>query len=349
MRSFERGVWPLAHVPGPVARTLARIDTGRGAEALHAAQMPGVLEELALRARVASVKASSALEGVIVPDERRADRIISGAPVRLRTRSEQELAGYRDALDYVWQADWQPVNVGLVLHLHRLLLGHTAAAGSAGALKQEDNLVIDKNADGSRSVRFKPVPASQTPYFVDELIDRYVEDVRRDAQHPVLLVGLAILDLLVIHPFEDGNGRVARILTTALLGQRGYTVGRYVSLEQLVAETDERYYATLLASTHGWHDAQHDVWPWLEYFVDQLARAYSLFAQRAVSARGGSKRDRVKDHVLRHAPARFRIADLRSALPGIGDGTLRNALDDLRREGRVDVDGTGRGATWTRH
>jgi len=311
--------------------------------------MPGLLSELALRARVASVKASSALEGIVVPDDRRADRIIAGAAARLRTRNEQELAGYRDALDYVWQTEWQPLNVGLVLHLHRLLLAHTVAAPAAGVLKPEDNLVVDKHADGSRTVRFTPVAASQTPYFMKELIDRYVDEVGRDAQHPVLLVGLAILDLLVIHPFEDGNGRVARILTSALLSQGGYTVGRYVSLEQLVAETDERYYAALLTSTSGWHDAQHDPWPWLEYFVEQLARAYAIFEERATSARGaGSKRDRVKDHVLRHAPARFRIADLRSALPGIGDGTIRNALDDLRREGRVDVDGTGRGATWTR-
>lgn len=350
MRSFEREVWPLGRVPGTVTRTLARIDVGRGGQTLHAARLPGLLEELALRARVASVKASSALEGVVVPDERRADRIIAGASGRLRTRSEQELAGYRDALDYVWQADWQPVNVGLVLHLHRLLLGHTLAAPAAGALKRDDNLVVDKPADGTRTVRFRPVAASRTPYFMDELVDRYVDEVRRDRQHPVLLVGLAVLDLLVIHPFDDGNGRVARILTTALLSHAGYTVGRFISLEQLVAQTDERYYAALLASTHGWHEAEHDAWPWLEYFVEQLARAYALFEERATSARGaGSKRDRVKDHVLRHAPARFAISDLRSALPGIGDGTIRNALDDLRRDGRAEVDGPGRGATWTRH
>lgn len=350
MRSFERDVWTLAQVPGSVARTLASVDGGRGSELLHKAQLPGLLDELALRARVASVKASSALEGVVVPDERRADRIISGAAVRLRTRSEQELAGYRDALDYVWQADWRPVNVGLLLHLHRLLLGHTPAASAAGAFKPEDNLVIDRNPDGTRTVRFKPVSAARTPFFVDELVERYVQAAKQDVHHPVLLAGLAVLDFLVIHPFEDGNGRVARILTTALLSQCGYTVGRYVSLEQLVAESDERYYATLLASTHGWHEAEHDPWPWLTYLVDQLAQAYSLFEQQATSTRsGGSKRERVKDYVLRHAPPRFRISDLRSALPGIGDGTIRNALDDLRRDGRVDVDGPGRGATWTRY
>ncbi|MGI8537240.1 MAG: Fic family protein [Mycobacteriales bacterium] len=162
------------------------------------------------------------------------------------------------------------MNVGLVLHLHRLLLGHTAAAPAAGVLKPADNLVVDENADGSRTVRFTPVPASRTPYFLDELPDRYAEQVRQDVPHPVLLVGLVVLDLLVVHPFEDGNGRVARVLTTALLSQGGYTVGRYVSLEQRAAST------------------------------------------RAV----GSKRDRVKDHVLRHAPVQFRISDLRSALPG---------------------------------
>lgn len=346
MRSFERNAATLQQVPGALTRVLSTADVGRGLEGLHVSRMPGLLTQLALRARVQSIKASSALEGVVVADEQRADRIIGHGARSLRGRSEQELAGYRDALDYVWQSDWRPLNVGLVLHLHRLLLAHTAATG--GAFTVEDNLVVDRHHNGGEEVRFRPVSARETPWFTEELVSRYVAQREQDKHHPLLLVGLAVLDLLVIHPFEDGNGRVARILANALLSEAGYGVARYVSLEQLVAESADDYYASLLASTHGWHEGVHDPWPWLTYFVRLLGGAYSLFEQRSASADSGGKRDRVKRYVLEQAPSRFRISDVRASLPGISDGTIRNALDDLRTEGTVDVDGPGRGATWFR-
>lgn len=347
MRSFDRGVAVINRVPSGVARALADVDRGRGAEHQHRAQVPGLVEQLARRARVQSIVASSALEGVVVPDPSRADRIIGKRPATLRTRSEQELAGYRDAVDYVWQQDWRPLNVGFVLHLHRLLFAHTPLP--SGAFKVADNLVVDRGPGGMRSVRFTPVSARQTPHFVDELMARYQHEHDVDAHHPLLLVGLLVFDLLVIHPFADGNGRVARILTNAALEDAGYAAARYVSLEQLVAESADDYYASLLASTHGWHAGTHDPWPWLEYLVRQVGRAYALFEQRARAGEvGGSKRARVRLFVLSHAPETFRIADVRAALPGISDGTIRNALDELRAGGRVRVDGTGRGATWSR-
>ncbi len=209
---------------------------------------------------------------------------------------------------------------------------------------------MDRLPDGSRQVRFRSVDAVRTPWFVEELVSRYVREREADQHHPLLIVGLAVLDFLVVHPFEDGNGRVARILTNALLADAGYGVARYVSLEQLVADTADDYYAALLASTHGWHEGKHDPWPWLEYLVRQVGVAYDLFGQRAASTTGGggSKRERVKRYVLEQAPARFRISDVRMSLPGISDGTIRNALDDLRADGKVQVDGPGRGATWSR-
>ena len=168
--------------------------------------MPGLLTELADRARVQSITASSAIEGVIVADADRAQRIINRQATTLRNRSEQELAGYRDAQDYLFQQDWRPLNAGLILHLHRLLFAHTAVPG--GAFKTEDNLVVDRSPDGSTTVRFKPVSAASTPFAIDDLIERYKDAVAAGEHHPVLLSGLFILDLLVIHPFEDGNGRV---------------------------------------------------------------------------------------------------------------------------------------------
>jgi Fic family protein len=142
---------------------------------------------------------------------------------------------------------------------------------------------------------------------------------------------------------------VARLLSNAMLAERGYTVGRYVSLEQAVAESSETYYQALLDSTHGWHDGAADPWPWLGYFTGVIAGAYTVFADRAAAAKTpGTKQQRVREHVLRHAPATFRLADIRTAVPGVSDQTIRLVLEQLKDEGRVQADGTGRAATWTR-
>ncbi len=347
MESFADLDRCLGSVPGAVVTKLARVDIGRGREELFRNQLPALLTELANRARIASITASSALEGVVVPDQARASAIISGKAAVLRTRSEQELAGYRAALDYLFRNDWRPLNLGLLLHLHRELFANTKTPG--GRFKESDNLVVDRSPDGTVEVRFVPVPASRTEYYTAELIDRYRDALSAGTHHPVLLVGLFVLDLLTIHPFDDGNGRVVRALTNSLLDDAGYTVGKYVSLEQLIAETADDYYAALLASTHGWHERANDPWPWLSYFVDVLYRAYARFEQGAASQRSaGTKQDRVREYVTQHAAKIFRIADIRVALPGVSDPTIRLALDQLKQEGSIRPEGTGRAAVWVK-
>jgi Fic family protein len=347
LRSFADLNTLMGLVPARVVTQLSAIDFGRGSEALYRDQMPGLLTELADRARVQSITASSAIEGVVVADEGRAQRIINRQATTLRNRSEQELAGYRDAQDYLFRDDWRPLNAGLILHLHRLLFGHTGMLG--GAFKTEDNLVVDRSPDGSTTIRFKPVTAVITPFAIDDLIKRYREAVALSEHHPVLLTGLFALDLLVIHPFEDGNGRVARLLTSALLSELRYTVGRYVSLEEAIAESADTYYQALLDSTHGWHEGAADPWPWLGYFTSVIAGAYAVFADRAAATQTpGTKQQRVREHILRHAPSTFRLAELRAAMAGISDQTIRLVLEQLRGEGKVQSDGTGRSATWTR-
>lgn len=348
LRSFIDLERAVGHVPARVVTLLSKVDVGRGSEALHLDQMPGLLDSLAKHARVASVMTSSAIEGVVVPDQTRAEGIIGGQVRVLRNRNEQELAGYRDALDYLFQENWNPLNSGLLLHLHRLLFAHTASPG--GQFKCEDNLVIDRAPDGTTTVRFRPVTAAETDFHVHELVAHYQRVREAEDHHPVLLVGLFILDLLVIHPFEDGNGRVARALTNALLAEAGYGVARYVSLEELVAKSLDGYYRSLLDSTRGWHEGMADPWPWLTYFVEILAIAYQRFAQRAYTERSdGTKQGRVRDYVLRHARPVFRVSDVRRALLGISDPTIRMVLARLRDEELIAAEGTGRSATWHRH
>lgn len=346
MRSFQRSE-TFDPVPGDVVTLLRRIDLAAGGEGRYSDQLPELLSGLAEEARVLSITASSAIEGVsVVPS--RAPGLISGSTRRFRSRSEAEFAGYRAALDYVCQGDSGPLTVGLVLHLHRLLLSFTDAGG--GRFKLDDNVVIERGADGRREIRFTPVPAKETEYFVSELVERTSNALDEGRTHPLLVVAAFALDFLCIHPFADGNGRVARLATTLLLDNIGYGVGRYVSIEQLIFDTKGEYYEALAASTAGWFDdGSHELWPWARYLLARLAAAYQRFDARvAVGPSRGTKQDRVRDHVLLRGSAVFRISDVRRALPGISDNTIRLVLAELKREGLIDNDGTGRSAAWHR-
>lgn len=346
MRSFQRDT-TLDPVPGDVVAALGHIDRAAGAEARYRDQLPQLLDALQQSARVESITASNAIEGVVVA-EGRARRLAAGDDPRPHNRSEAEFAGYTAALDHLHQQDPGALDVGLILHLHRLLFSRTDGRG--GHWKTDDNIVVDRHPDGTTSVRFTPVPATETPFYVQELVVRTNAALATGVQHPLLIVGAFALDLLCIHPFADGNGRVTRLATSHLMAQAGYRVGRYVSLEQLIYDTTTDYYDALAASTVGWFDdGAHDVWPWQRYFVGRIATAYRRFDEQvAAGTSGGTKQDRVRNYVLHQAPATFTIADIRRAVPGVSDNTIRIVLAELKSGQQIANDGTGRAARWHR-
>ena len=345
MRSFQRAD-TVDPVPAAIVRLLRRIDLGAGSEGRYLDQLPDLLSGFTQSARVESVTASSAIEGIVVDSSRREALLGPGAR-RFRNRSEAEFAGYRLALDYVLQNDPEPLSVGLVLHLHRLLGSHTDAGG--GSFKLDDNVVVERDVDGRRHVRFTPVPAHETLHYVAELVDRTNDALDRETTHPLLTVSAFVLDLLCIHPFADRNGRVARLLTTNLLDRAGYRAVRYISLEQLLFERKVDYYESLAASTEGWFDdGRHSIWPWTTLLLECLADAYDRFEQRVTASSATTKQGRVRGFVLLHGPATFRMADIRRAVPGVSDQTIHLVLRQLKAAGQVDNDGTGRSAAWTR-
>lgn len=347
MRTFIDLDDRLGTVPAGVVRSLAAIERGAGRSQMFARQLPLLLEELAYRARIESVRASSAIEQVVVPDARL--KAVVGRGQAPRTRPEAELAGYRDALDFVFQsaATSPSLTNAHLLQIHRFLWAHTPSAG--GRFKDVDNRVIDRQPDGSRVDRFRTVAARDTVFNVSELHDRLAHALRSDRHHPVLIAAAYVLDLLVIHPFDDGNGRVARLATTALLLGAGFDVVRYVPVEGLIDRTSDRYYSSLGASTEGWHDGSHDVWPWLGYLAARVAEAYEVFEERANEAMpAGEKQDRVRAAVARLRSETFTLDDMREASPGISDATIRKVLTSMRAEGTVELLGQGRSARWRR-
>lgn len=336
----------FAGQPRELGPLLARIDTGRGREELFANQVPQALRQLSENARIASITASNAIEGVVI-DSERALKIAEGAP-RFRNRNEKEFAGYRDAIDRLMRLDrYEPLSIPFVLHLHHLLFQHSGARG--GYLKTDENFIVSFES-GHREVVFKPPPPAGTEHLLREAIDRYNAAKSDEVGHPLVLVGALILDILAIHPVADGNGRLARLLTTYELLAQGYGVARYVSLEQRIYDSKNTYYQRLHESQRGWHAGEHSIWPWVSYLATILAGAYDDFEERVADARDtvGSKQDRVRRHILQQAPAEFRRRDIERAMPGVSPATIRLVLNELRDSGKITVDGGGPGARWRR-
>jgi Fic family protein len=308
--------------------------------------LPELLTQLSEDARVASITASNAIEGVVVEDHR-AEQIAEGSR-RFRNRNEREFAGYRDAIDELMRQDpAQALDVPYVLHLHRLLFAHSGGRG--GHLKSNQNLIVSYES-GNRKIIFEPTPPEETEFQLTELLVRYEAAKRAQVAHPLVLIGALIVDFLAIHPVADGNGRLARLLTTCELLNQSYRVARYVSIEQRIYESRNSYYQALYESQRGWHQGEHSVWPWIGYFSRILISAYESFEERVAAARSqsGSKRERVREHILEHAANQFRRRDVERALPGISDATVRLVLAELREEGRIEAEGAGRGARWRR-
>lgn len=324
---------------------LTALGEARGRQELFVHQQPERLDSLRKVAVIESSESSNRLEGIVAPRKRIEALVLK--PTAPRDRSEQEIAGYRDALQLVHEShEHMPFSVNVLLQLHGMLYRYHPADG--GRFKMTDNEIIERRPDGTARVRFVPTPAVQTPDAMRALVDRYRAQVQHpEGLPPLVAVPLAILDLLCIHPFSDGNGRVARLVTLQLLYRQGYAVGRYISLERIFEESKESYYETLERSSQGWHDGAHDPHPWLDYFYGALQRAYSEFEERVgvLSGGRGSKSELVRDTILRRIGP-FAISEIERECPGVSRELVRLVLREMRDEGLLVLEGRGRGAKW---
>lgn len=344
-KSFENGVLARQAISLGLLHSVRLVGEYRGKEALFRQQSPQVLQALRNSALIHSTESSNRIEGVVAPPQRVRD-LVAGR-TQPENRSEQEIAGYREVLNTIHTnfAD-MPLTSNAVLQLHRDLFQFVPGGG--GRWKATDNDIRETRSDGTTVVRFTPVAAHLTADAMARLHDAYRATLDTGTVEPLLLIPAYVLDFLCIHPFADGNGRMARLLTLLLLYRGGYEVGRYISLEAVIEGTKEGYYESLYASSQGWHDGQHSLVAWWEYFVGVLlVKAYRDFEARVgvTGARRGAKRDMIRDAVSR-LPNRFRYADLEHALPAISRPTIARALRELRAEGAVRCTKPGRDATW---
>jgi len=257
LSSFSPTVLDHLRLTHDVVTAIRGIAEGKGKQDLFKERAPDVLENLRQVAIIESTESSNRLEGITLPRTAIEVLIRRNEEPRAGNRAEAEIAGYRSVLQLIHERhQYMELTSNLVLQLHRDLF-RFAGTGNAGRWKSTDNSITERRPDGFTTLRFSPTPAWQTPEAMERLHREF--SVAGDTEiDPVILVALYVLDFLCIHPFSDGNGRMARLLTVLLLYREEYEVARFISLERLIEQTKESYYETLYRASQGWHESAHD-------------------------------------------------------------------------------------------
>jgi Fic family protein len=331
-------------VPMKIVRLISSINEYKGKQQLYKQQSPQMLEKLKDIAVIQSTKASNSIEGIIITDKRLKD--IVNKDLSPKDRSEGEIAGYKDVLQTVHSSyEYIPINCNTILQLHRDL--YKFLPGWGGKWKTQDNVIEEILPNGSRYIRFKPTSSFETPMAMEELCGSLRSEMVTERIDPLILIGVFILDFLCIHPFNDGNGRMARLLTTLLLYKFEYEVGRFISLEKIIEESKESYYETLNGSSKHWHEGNNNIFIWLEYFLGMILGAYKEFESRVgiLDSQVGNKASRV-EKTIEHILGQFTKEDIRQKCPHVGESTINRVLKKLKAEEKIASTGKGRNAKW---
>lgn len=323
---------------------LAACMEAKGKQDLWMQQKPEVLDALREQAIIQSTESSNRIEGITI-EAHRLKPIVLGRS-KPRDRSETEIVGYKKALRWIFtRKTLPPIDAKIILRLHAFAQG--GSAGDAGKWKSKDNEIVEIQPNGERRIRFKPTSAKKTPRAIDQLCLGYRDVISHDFLPSLISVASFVFDFLCIHPFRDGNGRVARLLTGFLLDQQNFIIGRYISLERLIEISKDDYYRTLSESSRHWHENKNDLIPWWNYFIGLIMQAYNELAKRVenVSADTG-KSELIKQAIL-HQDQPFSLREIHMKCPHASTQLIKKVLAKMKKEGTVRLSGRGRGAKWT--
>ena len=334
MREYHYNQFYLQLLQPDIVVLLTRIHEFKGEQALFIEAKADTLTKLVEIAKIQSTEASNKIEGIYISDER-LKKLVQDKTTP-RTRNEQEIAGYRDVLATIHESfDYIPPKPSMILQLHRDLYKFSGMS-YGGNYKTADNVIAETDAQGNKTIRFQPVPAWETPEAVEALCRAYEEAVGAGEMDPLLLIPMFVLDFLCIHPFNDGNGRMSRLLTLLLLYRAGYIVGKYISIEKLIEESKETYYEALQQGSLNWHEAANDYAPFVRYTLGVVAAAYQEFSVRgqALSVSGMSKPDRIRE-IIKGTLGKITKAEIAEQCPDISQVTIQRTLADLQKNGEI--------------
>ena len=250
---------------------IAAIYKEAGKQELYLKQRPEELEKLVEIAKVQSTEASNAIEGIVTTSTR--IRQLMGEKTTPRNRDEQEIAGYRDVLNIIHESfDAIPLTPNYILQLHKILYSHMNNP-VAGRTKSVQNYISASYPDGHTETLFTPLDPFETPEALEAICNEYNRVIGNMELEPLIAIPTFIHDFLCIHPFNDGNGRMSRLLTTLLLYRNGFYVGKYISLEAKIAKNKDLYYGALHESQQGWHEGEADAVPFIKYLLGTILAA----------------------------------------------------------------------------
>lgn len=340
MRYFDYKKDPEKLLTPEIVQMIGSLHEHKGKQELFLEANIDELKTLLEVALIQSTGASNRIEGIFTSDKRLKELVSQKAEPR--NRSEQEIAGYREVLSTVHES-YEYINPrpNIILQLHRDLYSYSQT-GVGGSYKNSDNVIAETDAEGHQKARFIPIPAFQTAEAMEELCTNFLEAWEAGQMDKLILIPMFILDFLCIHPFNDGNGRMSRLLTLLLFYKAGYIVGKYVSMERLIEKTKETYYEALQASSTGWHEENNTYEPFVKYYLGIMLKAYNEFESRVehLKYRSMSKPERIKA-VIDQKVGKITKKEIMELCPDISKITVERTLTELVKSGYIAKVGAG--------
>ena len=350
MREFDYSKLKERTWDNEIMAYVAQIHEFKGKQDLYLRQKPVELNRLVEIAKIQSTESSNQIEGIITTNSRLKQLVENKTTPR--NRDEQEILGYRNALNIIHESyEAIPVRSSYILQLHGELLKHTAFS-YGGKFKTTPNEIDMVLENGEKIVLFKPLEPYETPSAVECLCEEYNKAYGEGIVDPLILIPNFILDFLCIHPFNDGNGRMSRLLTLLLLFRAGYIVGQYISIEKAIADTKETYYEVLQQADRDWHSGENDPKPFIKYMLGIILSCYREFESRVSLAAKTGKKSSAYDIVksfTENTLGKFSKQDALLSCPSLGSSSVESALKKLVEEGAIIKTGAGRKTMYMRN
>ena len=340
MKNFDYSLLRTRTFDREVINYIGLIHEFKGRQQLYLEQKPQELETLVEIAKIQSTESSNAIEGIATTKARL--KSLMADKTTPRDRGEKEIKGYRHVLNVIHENfDYVPIRKNYILQLHKMLYQFTEER-FGGRFKDTPNEIDMVYPDGRAVLLFKPLEPFETPYAVEKICEEYDKAINTYGIDPLIAIPVFILDFLCIHPFNDGNGRMSRLLTTLLLYKSDFVIGRYISLEKKIEMTKDEYYIALQESSQNWHEEKNDDTPFIKYILGIILAAYRDFEERVNMV---GKKMSAKDMVIKAIGSKigkFTKNDIMELCPEIGRGSVENALKALCEEGIIKKEGQGR-------
>lgn len=346
MRDFNYSKLRYIKWDNEVLGLVAQIHEYKGKQALFLKQKPATLEKLVEIAKIQSTEASNKIEGIVTTATR--IKQLCDQKTTPRNRDEEEISGYRDALSLIHESyEYIPIKSSYILQLHQVLYRYSQRS-IGGRFKNTQNYITEIKESGEQIVRFMPLDPFETPTAIEKMCESFNRETDACEIDPLILIPAFIVDFLCVHPFNDGNGRMSRLLTTLLLYRAGYVVGKYVSLESKIEKTKESYYKALEKSDIKWNREENDITPFIKYILGTVLAAYRDFEQRVILVEDKSSAIDLVRNAVNNTIGKFTKSDIMELVPSVGKTSVENSLKILIEEGVIGRDGKGKATFYFR-